>query len=109
MSSHKTFYITTTLPYVNSDPHVGFAMEIIRADIIARYKKLQGFEVFFNTGTDEHGQKIHDAAKKAGKSEQEYDDGYAARFKELIPALHLSSDIHFVRTTDEHHVKAAQS
>ncbi len=106
--SHKSFYLTTTLPYVNSDPHVGFAMEIIRADIIARYKKLHGYEVFFNTGTDEHGQKIHDAAKKADKSEQEYVDGYAARFKELIPALHLSPDIHFIRTTDEHHVKAAQ-
>jgi methionyl-tRNA synthetase len=108
MSSHKTFYLTTTLPYVNSDPHVGFALEIIRADIIARYKKLQSFEVFFNTGTDEHGQKIHDAAKKAGKSEQEYVDGFAARFKELIPTLNLSEDIHFIRTTDEHHIKSAQ-
>ncbi|MCC2631216.1 MAG: metG [Candidatus Paceibacter sp.] len=106
--SAKNFYLTTTLPYVNSDPHVGFAMEIIRADIIARYKKLQGFEVFFNTGTDEHGQKIFDAAQKAGKSPQEYVDGFAARFKELIPALHLSPEIHFIRTTDEHHVRAAQ-
>ena len=50
----NSFYITTTLPYVNSDPHIGFAMEIIRADVIARFKKLQGYEVFFNTGTDEH-------------------------------------------------------
>jgi methionyl-tRNA synthetase len=104
----KTFYITTTLPYVNADPHVGFAMEIIRADIIARSKKLQGFEVFFNTGTDEHGQKLFDAAKKAGKDVQEYVDGYAEHFKNLIPMLGLSEDIHFVRTTDEQHVRAAQ-
>ena len=65
---NKPFYITTTLPYVNSDPHVGFAMEIIRADAIARYKKLQGYEVFFNTGTDEHGQKLFTEAEKLGVS-----------------------------------------
>jgi methionyl-tRNA synthetase len=66
----KTFYITTTLPYVNADPHVGFATELIRADVIARVKKLQGYEVFFNTGTDEHGQKLFDAAQKDGKDIQ---------------------------------------
>lgn len=60
----KPFYITTTLPYVNADPHVGFAMEIIRADAIARYQKLVGREVFFNTGTDEHGMKLWEGAKK---------------------------------------------
>ena len=70
----KTFYITTTLPYVNSEPHIGFAMEIVRADIIARAKELQGFDVFFNTGTDEHGQKIFDNAKIAGKEVQEFVD-----------------------------------
>ena len=58
----KNFYITTTLPYVNADLHVGHAMELIRADVIARFKKLQGFNVFFNTGTDEHGMKIFEAA-----------------------------------------------
>ena len=63
----NNFYITTTLPYVNAEPHVGFAMEIVRADIIARYKKLAGFDVFFNTGTDEHGIKIYRGAEKEGK------------------------------------------
>ena len=59
MSKKPTaFYITTTLPYVNGEPHIGFAMEIIRADAIARYKKLTGLDVFFNTGTDEHGRKL---------------------------------------------------
>ena len=62
MSKDKSFYITTTLPYVNAEPHIGFAMEIIHADIIARYKKIQGFDVFFNTGTDEHGLKIYQVA-----------------------------------------------
>ena len=61
----KPFYITTTLPYVNAEPHIGFAMEIIRADIIARYQKLMGREVFFNTGTDEHWQKIYHKAIEA--------------------------------------------
>ena len=73
----KAFYITTTLPYVNADPHVGFAMEIIRADVIARVKKLQGYEVFFNTGTDEHGRKILLGAEEEGKDVQKYVDEYA--------------------------------
>jgi len=104
----KNFYITSTLPYVNSEPHIGFAMEIIRADIIARTKKLRGFDVFFNTGTDEHGQKIYENAEKAGKDVKEYVDGYAQSFKDLIPLLGLSFDIHFIRTTDSKHVHAAQ-
>ncbi len=104
----KSFYITTTLPYVNSDPHVGFAMEIIRADVIARYKKLLGYEVFFNTGTDEHGQKIFEKALSLGKDTQEYVDEYALKFKGLKSALGLDQELHFIRTTDEHHKKAAQ-
>lgn len=104
----KSFYITTTLPYVNADPHIGFAMEIIRADVIARAKKLEGYEVFFNTGTDEHGQKLFDAAKKEGKEVQSYVDEYAEKFKGLKEILGLSEDIHFIRTTDEHHIKSAQ-
>lgn len=108
MSKEKNFYITTTLPYVNSDPHVGFAMELIRADVIARWKKSQGYNVFFNTGTDEHGQKIYDKAKAENTDTQKYVDQFAEKFKELIPALNISPDIHFIRTTDENHVKSAQ-
>ncbi|KND46740.1 MAG: Methionyl-tRNA synthetase [Parcubacteria bacterium C7867-006] len=104
----KNFYITTTLPYVNSDPHVGFAMELVRADIIARSKKLQGYNVFFNTGTDEHGQKLFTAAKDAGRDVKEYVDSYAEAFKSLPKALGVLEDIHFIRTTDSHHEKAAQ-
>jgi methionyl-tRNA synthetase len=104
----KNFYITTTLPYVNAEPHVGFATEIIRADVIARVKKLQGYEVFFNTGTDEHGQKLFDAAQKEGKSTQEYVDFYASKFKGLGEVLGILPDVHFIRTTDTHHIQAAQ-
>ncbi len=107
-SDKKAFYITTTLPYVNSDPHIGFAMEIIRADIIARWKKLTGFDVFFNTGTDEHGQKLFDSAKKHNMDVKDYVDMYAEKFKGLVPLLGISPDIHFIRTTDTHHEKAAQ-
>lgn len=104
----KNFYITTTLPYVNSDPHVGFAMELVRADIVARSKKLQGYNVFFNTGTDEHGQKLYTAAKETGKDVKDYVDGFAEVFKKLPNALGVLEDIHFIRTTDAHHEKAAQ-
>lgn len=104
----KPFYLTTTLPYVNSDPHIGFALELVQADALVRFRKSQGDEVFFNTGTDEHGQKIFEAAEKAGKSVKEYADYYANEFKKLKPALGVSDDLHFIRTTDEHHVKAAQ-
>ena len=106
--SKKNIYITTTLPYVNSDPHVGFAMEIIRADALARYYTLTGNNVFFNTGTDEHGLKIWQNAKDAGVDTKNYVDSYAEKFKGLSDILNLHDDIHFIRTTDENHIKAAQ-
>lgn len=100
-------YITTTLPYVNSDPHIGFALEIIAADAIARYWRLMGHEVFFTTGTDEHGQKIAEKATESGKNVQEYVDHYAGEFKKLKDILNLSYD-NFIRTTDAQHKHAAQ-
>lgn len=102
------FYLTTTLPYVNSDPHLGFALEMVQADAIVRCHKLMGDEVFFNTGTDEHGLKIYQKAIEQGKDPQAYCDEYAEKFKELIPALGVLPDIHFIRTTDAHHMAAAQ-
>ena len=80
----KPFYLTTTLPYVNADPHIGFALEIVQADILVRYRELIGDNVFFTTGTDEHGQKIYEASKKVGKTPQEYTDEYAAKFRSLV-------------------------
>ena len=101
------FYITTTLPYVNAEPHIGFAMEIIRADVLARLHRAMGDEVFFNTGTDEHGQKIYQKAVEAGKEPKAYCDEYAERFGRLKRGLNLSYN-NFIRTTDEHHLVAAQ-
>ncbi len=106
-SQKRSFYITTTLPYVNARPHIGFALEIIQADAIARYKTLLGHEVFFNFGTDEHGQKIYQKALDEGKEPQAYVDEYAATFDNLKSALNLSYN-NFIRTTDDHHKKAAQ-
>ena len=105
----KPYYITTTLPYVNAEAHMGHALEFIRADIIARYKKLLGYEVFFNTGTDEHGQKIYQKALEKNQTPQEYVDFYASKFKDILKLLGLGEDINFIRTTDAHHVKAAQA
>lgn len=101
------YYITTTSPYVNSDPHVGFALEIIQADVLARYHTLIGDEVFFNTGTDEHGKKIYEKAFEAGKEPQAYVDEYAAKFGELKKALNLSYNS-FWRSTNPEHIEAAQ-
>jgi methionyl-tRNA synthetase len=106
--NNKPFYITTTLPYVNAEPHVGFAMEIIRADAIARYQLSQGRDVFFNTGTDEHGQKLLTDAVAAGKEVKEYVDYFALKFRELKSLLTITDDVHFIRTTDTHHEVAAQ-
>ena len=103
----QKFYITTTLPYVNADPHIGFALEIVQADVVARYHASLGEDVFFNTGTDEHGQKIQQAAQKEGKEVKAYCDEYAAKFDSLKKSLNLTYN-NFIRTTDEHHLKAAQ-
>lgn len=104
---NKKFYITTTLPYVNAEPHIGHALEFIRADAIARYKRSAGFDVFFNTGTDEHGSNIYEAALKNGVSTQEYVDKYSKRFKDFHTLANISYDA-FIRTTDEKHITAAK-
>ncbi len=107
MADKKARYITTTLPYVNSDPHIGFAYEILNADALARYWRLMGEEVFFNTGTDEHGQKIAQKADEKGETRQAYVDYYAGEFRRLGEALNLSFDA-FIRTTDTKHIAACQ-
>ncbi|MFH0773771.1 MAG: methionine--tRNA ligase [bacterium] len=99
-------YITTTLPYVNANPHIGFALEIVQADVIARAWRQEGYEVVFNTGTDEHGQKIYQKALQAHQDPQRYCDEYAQKFNNLKEALNLSYT-HFIRTTDAKHVSAA--
>lgn len=101
----KNVYLTTTLPYVNADPHLGFALEIVQADAIARYHRLLGENVVFNFGTDEHGQKIYQKALEEKKDPQKYCDEYAAKFDGLKKALNLSYT-NFIRTTDKKHIEA---
>jgi len=103
----KKFYITTTLPYINAEPHIGFALEIIQADVLARFYRGQGYEVFFNTGVDEHGLKIFRKAKENNMTLQEYCNIYAQKFNNLKQALNLSYNS-FIRTTDNNHIRAAQ-
>lgn len=103
----EKIYLTTTLPYVNAEPHLGFAAEIVHADVLARFFRAQGKEVFFNTGVDEHGQKIYQKAKELGVSPQAYVDQLTPAWLTLKNTLDLSFT-NFIRTTDKHHEKAAQ-
>jgi methionyl-tRNA synthetase len=103
----KAFYITTTAPYVNSKPHIGFAWEIVAADVIARYRRLLGDEVAFGTGTDEHGVNIYRQAQEASLDPQAYADQNAKSFEVLKTQLNLSLT-HFQRTTNPDHIAAAQ-
>src|SRR3989338_6206653 len=108
MTKKRPFYITTTLPYINAPLHIGHALEFVRADAMARYKKLCGLDVFFNTGTDEHGRKNYNRAIEKGISPKEFADQGFKTFKEQLKKFGISDDIHFVRTTDTHHKLAAQ-
>lgn len=101
------FYITTPIYYVNDKPHIGHTYTTVLADVLARYHRLAGEDVFFLTGTDEHGQKVAQAAEKAGVSPKEHCDKYAMRFIELWKILNISYDM-FIRTTDDNHVKVVQ-
>ncbi len=108
MTKEKSFYITTTLPYVNAPLHMGHALEFIRADVVARYKRLLGYDVFFNTGTDEHGIKIYKKAEEAGMPPQDFVDAGFKTFKEQLDKFGVSEEAHFIRTTDEGHIRQAQ-
>ncbi len=94
------FYITTSIVYTNAPPHIGFALELIQADVIARYRQLLGEDVFFLTGTDEHGSKIAKKAKELGKNPKDFVDEISDRFKKLTRVLNISNN-DFIRTTDE--------
>ena len=96
----KTFYITTTIPYANAPPHIGFALEIVEADILARWNSSLGKDVFFLTGTDEHGVKNYQTAKKQGLSPQDFVNKNSDLFEELTKKLNISQN-YFIRTTDQ--------
>ena len=101
------YYITTAIAYTSGKPHIGNTYEIILADAIARYKRAQGYDVFFQTGTDEHGQKIEEKAETAGVTPKEFVDGVAAQIKEIWDLMETSYD-KFIRTTDPDHEKQVQ-
>jgi methionyl-tRNA synthetase len=107
MSEVSKFYITTSIPYVNGDPHIGFAMELLQADALARRARQHGAEVIFSAGSDEHGTKVAEKAKSLDKSPQEFTDEMSQKFRDLATMLNISND-RFVRTTDKGHIQRAK-
>ena len=107
MSEKQKYYITTAIAYTSGKPHIGNTYEIVLADAIARYKRSQGYDVFFQTGTDEHGQKIELKAEEAGVTPKEFVDGVSAEIKKIWDLVDTSYD-KFIRTTDEDHEKQVQ-
>lgn len=107
MADKKKFYITTAIAYTSRKPHIGNSYEIVLTDAIARFKRLQGYDVFMLTGTDEHGQKIEEYAKSAGVTPKEYVDKVSGEIRSICDLLNTSYD-KFIRTTDEYHEKTVQ-
>ena len=103
----EKYYLTTAIPYTSRKPHIGNTYELIFTDAIARYKRMCGYDVFMLTGTDEHGQKIEDAAKEAGITPQKYVDNITEELKGIWKRMNISYD-KFIRTTDDYLVKAVQ-
>lgn len=104
----KTFYITTPIYYVNGAPHLGHAYTSTAADVLARFKRLDGYDVFFLTGTDEHGQKVESAARAAGVAPQTFTDNVAADFADMAKRMNISND-DFIRTTEPRHKRSVQA
>ena len=104
MAANKPYYITTAIAYTSGKPHIGNTYEAILADAIARFKRKQGYDVFFQTGTDEHGQKIEEKAKAAGVTPQEFVDKIAGDIQSIWDQVNTSYD-KFIRTTDKDHEK----
>ncbi len=104
----KSFYITTAIDYANGSPHLGHAYEKILTDVIARYRRLKGDQVYFLTGTDEHGQKVQQSARQRGIAPQEFVDAVSQEFRDLLPKLEISNS-DFIRTTEERHKRVVTS
>lgn len=107
MTDSKTYYVTTPIYYVNDVPHIGHAYTTLACDVLARFKRLDGFQVMFLTGTDEHGQKVEKSAEKAGLDPQAFCDKVSGRFLDLVSAMNFSTD-QFIRTTEDRHKRAVQ-
>ncbi|MEL0166463.1 MAG: methionine--tRNA ligase, partial [Alphaproteobacteria bacterium] len=103
----QTYYITTPIYYVNDKPHIGHAYTTLACDVLARFKRLDGFDVTFLTGTDEHGQKVEKAASDKGVSPQSFTDEVSQNFRDLTAQMNFSND-DFIRTTEQRHKRACQ-
>ena len=107
MSEKTPFYITTPIYYPSGNPHIGHCYSTIACDVVARMKRMQGYDVMFLTGTDEHGQKIEKKAEELGTTPKAYVDEIVANFKKLWGTLGITYD-RFIRTTDDYHIESVQ-
>ena len=105
MTGRRPFYVTTPIYYVNDSPHIGHAYTTLACDVLARFKRLDGYEVKFLTGTDEHGQKVEKSAQAAGIDPQAFTDRVSQNFRDLAKAMNFSND-DFIRTTEPRHNKS---
>ena len=108
MSGRGTYYVTTPIYYVNDVPHIGHAYTTLACDVLARFKRLDGYDVHFLTGTDEHGQKVEKAAAAAGLAPQAFTDKVSQSFRDLVKTMKYSPD-NFIRTTEPRHHAASQA
>src|SRR6187200_600277 len=106
--SSRTYYVTTPIYYVNDVPHIGHAYTSLACDVLARFKRLDGYDVFFLTGTDEHGQKVEKSAADAGMDPQAFTDKVSENFHALGALMNYSND-DFIRTTEQRHTVASQA
>ena len=108
MAARKRFYVTTPIYYVNDVPHIGHAYTTLACDVLARFKRLDGYDVKFLTGTDEHGQKVEKSARQAGMEPGAFTDRMSQNFRDLSGSMQFTND-DFVRTTEERHIRACQA
>ena len=108
MSGKTPYYITTPIYYVNDSPHIGHAYTTLACDVLARFKRLDGYDVKFLTGTDEHGQKVEKSAQAAGVDPQTFTDEVSQNFRRLAADMNYSND-DFIRTTEPRHIEACQA
>ena len=107
MPKKPSYYVTTAISYPNGPPHIGHAYEVIATDAIARFQRLEGYDVFFLTGTDEHGQKIQQTATREGITPRELVDRNVARFRAMAERMNCSND-DFIRTTEDRHYRSSE-
>ena len=108
MPGRTSYYVTTPIYYVNDAPHIGHTYTTLACDVLARFKRLDGYDVKFLTGTDEHGQKVDKAAAAAGIDPQAFTDRVSQNFRDLVEIMNFSND-DFIRTTEERHKQACQA